>query len=261
VSTARPPATKGAPPFAYLLFEGQRAVLEGLTTQALSPLLRRAPRGDGHSVLVLPGFTAGDRSTAVLRRTLRELGYNAHPWRMGQNLGMGHDLRERLRARVAELVERRDAKLSIVGWSLGGIYAREIAKAAPDLVRQVITLGSPFADINRANHARAIFDFFSRGQASRDEAAERRRESFAARLRLPPSVPTTAIFTKTDGVVHWRACLEQEGPFAENIEVSGSHCGLGMNSTVLFAVADRLSQPESAWQPFDRSGWRRLAYG
>ena len=245
----------GPPPYVLLFAEGPRAFFESLTLPPCAPLLRRAPRGDGHPVLVLPGFAAGDPSTRVLRRYLGTLGYGAHPWLLGLNLGVRGKLREQLATRVDELYRRYDRKISLVGWSLGGIYAREIAKHMPGHVRQVVTLGSPFADAGRATSASNLFAWFSERGLSEDRAA------MADRLRVPPEMPSSSIFSKSDGIVHWRSCLEPEEDHTENIEVPGSHCGLGFNPLVLYAVADRLGQPEGGWQRFDRSGWRRYLYG
>jgi pimeloyl-ACP methyl ester carboxylesterase len=213
---------------AWLPFEGVRAFAERLFYVPSAPLLERAPRGDGHPVLVLPGFLAADDSTRVLRRYLRKLGYSSHPWLLGRNLGSRGLVRERLVERAAELADRHGRKLSLVGWSLGGIYARELAKRMPELVRQVITLGSPFGD--------------------------------APETKGAPPVPATAIYSKTDGVTHWRSCRESDGPERENIEVPGSHCGLGWNPLALWAIADRLAQTEGAWRPFERDGWREYLY-
>lgn len=139
-------------------------------------------------------------------------------------------------------------------WSLGGIYAREIAKEAPDIVRQVISLGSPFADAGRASNVRRLFDFFA-GETTRTAPG------VAEAVRRPPTCPSTSILSRSDGVVHWRSCLEPEAPHTENIEVPGSHCGLGVNPLVLYALADRLGQPEGEWAPFERYGWRKRVYG
>jgi pimeloyl-ACP methyl ester carboxylesterase len=247
------------PPLGLLLLEGQRALLEGLSIPATRRLLKRAPRGEGQPVLVLPGFMAGDDSTRILRRFLKERGYSAHPWLQGRNRGPGGGVREALRERVSELAGRYGQKISIVGWSLGGIYARELAKHAPDQIRQVISLGSPFADVSRPSNATRTFDFVSRREERAPDASRRARAREIQRP-TPTSVPSTAIFTKTDGVVHWRACLEPVADHTENIEVPGSHCGLGHNPLVLYAVADRLSQPEGLWRPFDFRGWRGRMY-
>jgi pimeloyl-ACP methyl ester carboxylesterase len=239
-----------------LLFalEGQRALLEWSTLLPALPLLRRAPRGDGHPVLVLPGFGAGDVSTRVLRRYLRSLGYSAHPWKLGRNLGPRGRLPQQLLDRMRELDARHGRKLSVVGWSLGGIYARELARAAPERVRQVISLGSPFRGRARSSNVARVY----RGITGRDPGPD--EAVVSERLRQPPPVPSTAIYSKTDGVVAWEACVEEEADRTDNIEVFGSHFGLGVNPLVLYAIADRLSQPEDRWEPFDRSRWRRYVY-
>jgi pimeloyl-ACP methyl ester carboxylesterase len=249
----------GVRPPSILLFalEGQRAFLEAASLLPASPLLSRAPRGDGHPVLVLPGFTAGDESTIALRFYLRRLGYWAHGWRLGRNFGFNGNrgrIENGLARRIEELSERHGRKLSLVGWSLGGIYAREIARAVPDRIRQVITLGSPFAGRGRGSNVRRIYETVT-GRKVRDHDPE-----VLARLHEPPPVPSTAIFSRTDGVAHWQACLERPSPRTDNIEVRGSHCGLGFNPVVLYAIADRLAQPEGEWRPFARDGWRRVFY-
>jgi pimeloyl-ACP methyl ester carboxylesterase len=223
----------GAPSLALFLAEGQRALLEGLALPAARPLLRRAPRGDGHAVLVLPGFMADDGSTRALRGYLRGQGFYAHAWRLGRNRGPSDAVQVAMTERVEALFRRDGRKLSIVGWSLGGIYARELAKRMPHAVRQVVTLGSPFADPARESNVSRLYDWMSKRDRNRNRSVDRRsvdRHLAAERLRPPPDVPSTAIYSKTDGVVHWEACLEPERPHTENIEVPGSHCGLGFNA-------------------------------
>ncbi len=233
-----------------LAFEA-RALLEfGLFAQTL-PLLRRAPRGDGHPVLVLPGFTASDISTLPLRWFLKDRGYHAHGWDQGRNLGLRPGLDLRMARRLRSLYWRYGTRVTIIGWSLGGIYARELARMHPDQVRQVITLASPFNVSSRANHAWRLYELLS-GESIDSELPLLRR------LRAPMPVPTTAVFSRTDGVVAWQCCLDDEArPRTENVEVRGSHCGLGHNPMALHVIADRLAQQESVWRPFDRAGIRR----
>ncbi|MET0151362.1 MAG: alpha/beta hydrolase [Candidatus Binatia bacterium] len=252
-----PPADAIEPP-SMLLFalEGQRALLEAASLVPASPLLRAAPQGDGHPVLVLPGFGAGDESTVALRFYLRRLGYWVQGWRLGRNLGFhgGGRIEHGVAQRIADLFGKRGRKISLVGWSLGGVYAREIARAVPDRVRQVITLGSPFAGRGRGSNVDRAYEALTGRRLRRPDP------EILARLSEPPPVPSTAIFSRTDGVAHWRACLERPSPRTDNIEIRGSHCGLGFNPVVLYAIADRLSQPEGEWQPFTRQGWRRIFY-
>ncbi|MFT5441474.1 MAG: pimeloyl-ACP methyl ester carboxylesterase [Myxococcota bacterium] len=238
-----------------LLLEPQRAIVEAMMLRPSEPLLRRAPRGDGQPVLVLPGFTAGDGSTKILRNFLKRQGFEPHPWLLGQNMGPLGDKRERLAGRISELATRYREPISIVGWSLGGIYAREMAKEAPELIRQVISLGSPFAGAGRGRRTNSSLD-----RVNEEDALTRNRE-FVKALRTPPSVPCTAIYSRTDGIVHWKDCIEPETDHTESIEVVSSHCGLGMHPLVFYAIAERLSQKAGAWKPFDRSGWRRHAFG
>ncbi|MFA5120386.1 esterase/lipase family protein [Zavarzinia sp.] len=243
------------PPSLLLAVSEVRALGELLQAINALPLLRLAPRGDGHPVLVLPGFLASDLSTVLLRRFLKHRGYDVHAWELGRNLGPNEFLEEGLRDRLVEIVRRSGRKVSIVGWSLGGVYAREIAREAPQLVRQIITLGSPIAAGPKSTNAWQIFERLS--GKSVDEVAE----TYSSHLFEPvEGVPTTAIFSKSDGIVAWRGCLEELGPQRQNIRVRGSHCGLGHNVAALFAIADRLAQREGEWRPFQPKGALSLLY-
>ena len=231
-----------------------RGLFEFNASLLLSPVLMRAPRGDGHPVLALPGFLASDLSMAPMRRYLSELGYEAHAWRMGRNLGGLGRMREALRARLAEIHAASGRKVSLVGWSLGGVYARDLALQAPDMVRYVVTLGSPFANDVRATNATRLYEALS---GERVEDLSELREAIAGDL----PVPATSIYSRADGVVNWRTCLLRPSDRAENIEVHlASHIGLGVNPAALWAVADRLAQPEGEFWPFDRAGPFAIAY-
>jgi len=199
-----------------LAAEAPRALGELVLLQAARPLLAGAPRGDGHPVLVLPGLGADDRSTVPLRRFLRGRGYRVHGWRSGINVPSAETI-ERLRRRVADLRSQDPRPMSIVGWSLGGIYARRIARSVPDAVRAVVTLGSPFRSAPPGED-------------------------------LPLPVPSTSVVSRSDGIVPWQACVDAPSGPHETIEVLGSHIGLGHHPAVLFVVADRLAQPPGAWQ-------------
>jgi pimeloyl-ACP methyl ester carboxylesterase len=242
------------PPGIGLLLAEARGLFELNASLLLSPLLMRAPRGDGHPVLALPGFLASDLSMVPMRRYLSELGYDAQAWRMGRNLGGLARMRAALRDRLAEIHAASGRKVSLVGWSLGGVYARDLALQAPDMVRYVITLGSPFANDVRATNATRLYEALS-GERVEDFADLRT----AIAGDLP--VPSSSIYSRSDGVVNWRTCLSPPGPRAENIEIHfASHIGLGVNPAVLWAVADRLAQPEGEFCPFDRTGPFAIAY-
>ena len=239
------------------LTELPRALMELTSLSLAAPLLRRAPRGDGHPVLVLPGFVTSDRSTRLLRRYLDELGYEAHGWRLGRNLGpkaIG-ERGERLTRRLLAIHRATLSKVSLVGWSLGGVMARELARQAPHAVRQVITLGSPFTGNPRASSVAGLYERLTGEMLDGELMAER----FAASAS-PPPVPSTAIYSRADGIVPWQNCVEPPDAQTDNIEVYGSHCGLGVNPAVLFAVADRLAQAEGDWSPFRRDHWRAAVY-
>jgi pimeloyl-ACP methyl ester carboxylesterase len=243
----------GPPSLALLLLEGPRAVVAAFLLVPAIPVLRRAPKGDGHPVLVLPGFTASDTSTGVLRRYVTSLGYAAHGWELGRNFGLANGRLKQLMERLAELRQSYNRPVSLIGWSLGGIYARELAKLMPETVRRVITLASPFGGEKQGFDPWMIRLLTGRG------LSPRLRERLN-RLHPPPPVPSTAIYTRSDGIAPWGACREIEADGTENIEVVASHCGLGFHPAVLYAVADRLAQPEGVHIPFDRRGVRRAFY-
>lgn len=250
-SAAEPASSAGSlrPPGVFLLMLEARAFWEFGAMVAATPWLRRRPKGDGHPVLVFPGMGANDLTTAPLRNFLNDLGYVTQGWGQGLNLGPRDGVLTQCAADVRALSEKHGRPVSLIGWSLGGLYAREITKELPDRTRCVITLGTPFAGHPRATNAWRIFEALS-GQSAHDPA-------IIARLRTPPPVPTTSIYSRTDGIVSWHCSLNDLGPQVENIEVHASHIGMGMNPLALYAVADRLAQAPGRWKPFDRSGARR----
>jgi pimeloyl-ACP methyl ester carboxylesterase len=242
------------PPGLGLLLAEARSLLEFNASLVLSPLLLRAPRGDGHPVLALPGFMASDLSMAPLRRYLRELGYDTHAWKMGRNFGGLARMQSALRDRLAEIHDQTGRKVSLVGWSLGGVYARALALQRPQSVRAVITLGSPFARDIRATNATRLYEALT-GETAEDTAELR------AAIAGDLPVPVTSIYSRTDGIVNWRTCRLRPSDRAENIEVHlASHVGLVVNPAALWAVADRLAQPEDEFMHFDRAGPFAPAY-
>ncbi len=237
---------KGDPPPAYLLaLEPGRTGIELGAYLAARPLLQLAPKGDGHRVLVLPGLLAGDESTWALRRYLRSLGYFVGGWKLGTNVGPTGKIMDGMRDRFHRMVQDGGSPITVIGWSLGGLYARALTREHPECVRQVITLASPFRLV-RPSQSRATraFERYSHLHVVPEELPEWQRPD------EPLAVPSTAVYSRTDGIVAWHTCMDTAGPRRENIEVRGSHCGLGHNPAVMYAVADRLAQPEGTWRRF-----------
>jgi pimeloyl-ACP methyl ester carboxylesterase len=235
--------TIGPPPLSLFVLEQGRAALELARVGPRRKVLEAAPRGDGHPVLVLPGLLAGDFSTIPLRRFLSAISYDARSWGLGINVGPSDALRNGLDRLLMNAHRASGRRVSLIGWSLGGIYARELARAHPDVVRCLITLGTPFQDIS-ATHAARLVPIRPGGRSLREA------HDLRAYLRTPVPVPTTSIFSKSDGIVHWQSCLETEGPERENVEVACSHTGMGFHAEVLAVVADRLAQPDGTWQRY-----------
>ncbi len=234
------------PSFALLALEF-RAPWEFGAVLPAWPALQRAPRGDGHTVLVFPGLSASDASTVPLRRYLGSLGHDTEGWNQGFNFGPRAGVLERAKRDVRQACEATGRKVSLVGWSLGGVYARELAKELPECVRCVITLGTPFSGHPKSTNAWRLYELTSGRDIDREHA----------QFDLPqaPPVPTSSIYSRTDGVVAWQGSIQRhDHPAVENIEVVASHFGIGLNPSAWFAVADRLAQPEEGWQPFDRFG-------
>ena len=206
--------------------------LEAAASSLVPILTSRIARGNGELVLVLPGFTADDGSTRSLRGVLDNHGYASRGWGLGRNEGLSPEVLARVCTRIDDMRRGSDQKISLVGWSLGGVAARLVARRRPHLIRQVITLASPFRTF---------------GDPARTGGPSMR----------PLTVPATSIYTRTDGVVRWTHCIDETGadaanPRAENVEVRGTHLGMGVNPSVALVILDRLAQPEGGWTPFDR---------
>ncbi len=219
------------------------AVPELAAFWASSPLLAMAPRGRGHRVLVIPGFTAGDLTTAPLRLALRALGHRPAGWGLGANIGPDDLTVRGLMRRLDRLVARNRGPIDIVGWSLGGIMGRLLAIHRPEDIRQVISLGSPIRVVDpEANLSQSVRRIA--------QLAGLRRGSSLYDLTTVP-VPSTAVFSRGDGVVAPSAARQDAAPGAESVEVRGSHMGLATNPSVVWLVADRLAWHEGPWTPFE----------
>lgn len=237
------------PSIFWLGTEIGRAVTEFSFSFPLSKFFSKCKEGDGHPVLVLPGFMASDKSTTFLRNFIADCGYTTIAWELGRNRAEVEML-EQLLEKVDAIYEEYGRKISIVGWSLGGVFARQLAKERPDLVRQVITLGSPFRDITAPNNASWIYNLISGGKRVVDL-----EPALLSDIPKPAPVPTTAIYSKEDGVVNWEVCLEaEETAIHQNIQVRGSHLGLGLNLSVLKIIEDRLQYSQDDWIPFKPKG-------
>lgn len=246
MTTARPYASApGAPPLTLLGLEPLRASIEYARMRLMD--VSKLPHGDGHAVVVFPGLASDRHATAPLTSFCENLGYDARDWGRGFNTGPSGEPNawlDDLAQHVGGLARDRIADLSLIGWSLGGIYAREVAKRLGKRVRQVITIGTPFAGGSDDTHAGLLYRLLSGQKPVLND--DMRRQLLAA-----PAVPTTSIYSRTDGVVAWQACLQSGSRRdTENIEVQGSHCGLGWNAAVLQVVADRLSQHRGRWKPY-----------
>lgn len=242
----------------HTLTEPGRAMAEYASFVALRGAMNHLPQGDGHGVLVLPGFMATDRSTGPMRRLLSSLGYETAGWELGRNVKVDNARVAQMVECVEDLYEKTGGKISIVGWSLGGVFARELAKMLPEKVRTVISLGSPISDDRNHTNASKLFEWLN------GKDPEPLKDGHFTGLDQAPPVPTTSILTKSDGVVHWRGSVQASDAGlpgqTENIVVNASHIGLGVNPTVMLAIADRLAQPEGEWKPFVPHGFTGLLF-
>jgi pimeloyl-ACP methyl ester carboxylesterase len=180
----------------------------------------------------VPGFLGSDLSTAFMRKFIADLGYPVYGWDLGRNLGDLADLTT-LGKKIEEINQKHQQKVTLIGWSLGGVYVRELAKQNPQAVRQVITMGSPFKNLEAPNHARWIFDLLGK--------KDQPDPMFLAQIPTPAPLKTVAIYTHQDGVVSWKTCMEEEDQDHRNVKVWGSHCGLVFNPTVFEVIDKELS--------------------
>jgi len=250
-------------PNPFLIALEARAPWEWGSALAAWPMLRLVgawprPREDSpHHVIVYPGLAAGDASTQPLRAFLTDLGYTVHGWYQGMNRGPRAGVLDRMREQLAAVHRDSGEPVSLIGWSLGGVYAREMAKEIPEAVRSVITLGTPFSHSPRATNAWRVYSLLS-GETLPDELT-------LHKLSEAPPVPFTSLYSKTDGVVAWQASVQRHraghGEPFENIEVFASHLGIGVNPAAWYVIADRLAQRRREWRPFAPPAGARFLYG
>lgn len=235
----------------WTLMEAARLVMDMGLLGTTFPLLAAAPRGDGHPVMVLPGFATNDQMTVLLRQYLALLGYQVFPWDLGWNLDQ-HTVGqngEHVAQRIEEIAAETGMAVSLVGWSLGGVIAREAARRDHGGLRQVIALGSPFTGNPRATSLSTLYELLTGNKVASQETRDRYSSG-----HKPLAVPSSAIFSKSDGITAWENCVSEVDAITENIEVHSSHFGFVANPAVFYAVADRLAQPEGDWRKFQKSG-------
>jgi len=232
---------RARPPVRRLWAEAVSAVTP-MPRQVILAAARIAPPGDGHPVLLVPGFLRGEGYMAPLRRFLDARGYAVYGWRLGVNLGPTERVLDGVGRRLSDIVARHDRSVTLIGHSLGGALVRELAKERPELVRQVIVLASPIR-LPTASQLEPVYRMLSRWHSPDSR-------SLYERVNEPPPVPVTAIHTRSDGIVAWQSCLESPGERRENIEIRGAHGTMARNPAAWRVIADRLAQPEGEWRPY-----------
>lgn len=211
-------------------------------------LMKQFAKGDGHPVILLPGFMASDTGMTPLRKLLTDLGHDAQPWYLGRHTEFSQTKAATLIARIEGLYQQHGQKVSLVGWSMGGVLARELAKAIPEHIRSVITLGSPITADLDFTIARKFYEMLN-GSTERDP-------DLLENLPFAPPVPTTTIYSRSDGIVSWQGAVQarhESTPMTENIRVNCSHLGMVVNPFAVYVVANRLAQSEGEWDYFDSS--------
>jgi pimeloyl-ACP methyl ester carboxylesterase len=252
---------QGAPRLVHLLTEW-RGLLELAVLPVAAPCLTSAPRGDGHPVLLLPGFMANDASLFALKIFLRNRGHDVHSWGLGRNVGLQSRHLQALEKKVRFLHHKTGRKVSLLGWSLGGVFAFYGAHQAAECVRCVITLGSPVSigpeGSRSAPLVKLLYRWIAHPLGPQAHSMQPRLRRLAERA-LP--VPVSCLYSLSDGVVPpQEATIQGDPAMHENVRVPGSHLGLGFNAIAMAIVADRLAQPEGAWRPFRPQAWWGDAY-
>jgi pimeloyl-ACP methyl ester carboxylesterase len=240
------------PPTRSGLFREALGFLELLRLLLRIPTLASQPRGRGEPVLVLPGYAAGDASTVILQSYLRLLGYRVRGFGRGKNSGDVPELLARVLKRLVSVSYKADQAVRVVGWSLGGYLAREAARERPDLVQQVITLGTPV--VGGPKYTVVAHSFRRRGIDV--DAIEAQIES---RNRISLTTPVTAIYSRVDAVVAWEACIDRQGLNVVHVEVGTTHLGFGFCPEVYKVIAQRLADGNIESRPLPRHRARRMA--
>lgn len=234
-----------APNPSLTMLEPFRAVMELAFQQFAIP--HTVATGDGHPVILFPGLGADGMSVSILRTHCQELGYEAFDWGQGFNTGPRGELDawlENLAERLSDTLAKHDQPATLIGWSLGGLYARELGKLLAPKLRQVITIATPFNGGADGNGAGWLSSVLGGGATSIDP-------KWIQRFRIPPPIRTTSIYSRSDGVVAWETCRhDKRSRLVQDVEVDGSHMGMGWNREVFDVVADRLGQHAGPWRPY-----------
>ena len=197
------------------------------------PELARQPRGEGQPILILPGYGSGEVSTALLKVYLRFLGYRARGWGLGRNGGDTVELLPRILKRAASLAKRSNRKVHLIGWSYGGYLARELARERADLIGHVITLGTPVIGGPK-------YTVFAKRFQNRGIDVDAMAAAIERRNKISMCTPVIAIYSRRDGIVAWKACIDTHGTNVEHVEVSTTHFGFGFSAEVYKIIAQRL---------------------
>ena len=246
----------GSPSVLSSLLEA-RIFMEMALLPASLPLLMAAPQGDGHPVVLVPGFMAGESTLAALKLFLQNKGYDVHTWGLGRNVGFRGKHANALPQKIRYLHHTTGRKVSLVGWSLGGVFSFYGAESTQDCVRSIITLGSPVSVDMMGNQSppalKAMYRLVSHRLGASAHLMQPRAKAMREHRRLP--IPTSCLYSLSDGVVPpQEATIDGDPALHENIQVPGSHVGLGFNGIVMAIVADRLAQAEGDWKPFAPQG-------
>lgn len=233
-----------SPPLFNVLLE-TRSAIEWTTMFGIYPFIPKHKASKNKPVLLMPPYLGNDLSTTFVRNYLKSVGFKTYKWELGVNM-INSKYLPKLVERLDEIFEKHQEKVSLVGWSGGGIFAKIIANRYPDKVEQLITIGSPVWGVKNMQTPLVRTLEFLRGKTLRE-----RNNKFIKELEEIPEVPITCIYTKTDGLLPWKHCMEAETLRRDikNIEVFGSHCGLGANASVLLTVANRLNANITGKQP------------
>lgn len=248
---------RGEPHWLHSLTEWRALAEMALLPAALPALLTATPQGDGHPVLLLPGFGADETTLVVLKLFLRQRGYDVQTWGFGRNTGFHTRHAQALEQKIRYLHHKSGRRVSLVGWSLGGVFGLYGAHHAPECVRTLITLGSPVSIDAEGNQSpplvKALYRMIAHPMGPQAHVMLPKARKMRQR-QLPP-VTMSCLYSLGDGVVPpQEATVDGDPSMHENIRVPGSHVGLGFNAMVLAIVADRLAQPEGGWQPFRPEG-------